>query len=102
LEDLIARFEKEFPPKKPGPASPLPTFSLSLTQGTIELDDQIAGKKWQLRDVQANVNFAATQSPRTGKFTALLKRLTMEKNIADEPAGEIAANLSWQPSAVTG
>lgn len=96
LEDLIAQFS---PTKEPATLQASPAFALELTRGTVELDDQVAGSQWQLSGVNAEFLWPSDpQLARTGKLTAALKRSGGEK-APQQPAGDIAAQLNWMPSA---
>ncbi len=106
IEDLIAQFAKQFPPQDAKSPATIPAFSLALTRGTIQLEDQVAGLRWELAGVQLDADFPKAQGPRTGKMSAVLKHVpgavgkaAIGKNSpAEISSGEIAADLSWQPT----
>ena len=106
IEDLIAQFAKEFPPQEAKSAAAIPAFSLALTRGTIQLEDQVAGQRWEFAGVQLDADFPKAPGPRTGKMSAVLKHVpgavgkaAIGKNPpAEIGSGEIAAELSWQPT----
>ncbi|MBC7852069.1 MAG: hypothetical protein IAF94_01425, partial [Pirellulaceae bacterium] len=75
VEDLIAQFAKEFPPQDAKSSAAIPSFSLTLTRGTMQLEDQVAGQRWELAGVQLDADFPKTQGPRTAKLTAVIKHL---------------------------
>jgi translocation and assembly module TamB len=106
LEDLLARFAKEFPPREAKSPTAMPAFALALTRGTIQLEDQVAGQRWELADMQLDVDFSQAREPRTGKLSASLKHMPSAAGKAalgnsprvEIPSGEIAADLNWQPA----
>ena len=93
-------------PQEGKAAAQIPAFSLALTRGTIQLEDQVAGHRWELAGVQLDADFPKADGPRTGKLSAVLKHLPGAAGKAaigkSAPAeilpGEIAADLSWQPT----
>lgn len=106
LEDFIAQLTKDFPPQEGNSAGAVPSFSLTLSRGTIQLEDQVAGQRWELAGVQIDAEFPKSQGPRTGKIAAVLKHIPGAAGKAaigkTTPAeilpGEIAAELNWQPT----
>jgi translocation and assembly module TamB len=106
IEDLLVQFAKDFPPKEGKPGGQIPSFSLTLTRGTIQLEDQVAGHRWEMAGVQIDADFPKSQGPRTGKLSAVLKHspgATAKAAIGKTPAaeilpGEITADLNWQPT----
>ena len=92
VEDFLASLPKTESSTEP------PGFALVVTAGSIALDDQVAGRKWQLDKVNCDFTWpAAKTAAKSGKLAAALKP-------AGEPAdkaavGEIAAEFSWQPGA---
>ncbi|MCE9528576.1 MAG: hypothetical protein K8R36_21235 [Planctomycetales bacterium] len=106
IEDLLAQFAKDFPPKEGQPGGSIPSFSLTLTRGTIQLEDQVAGNRWELAGVQIDADFPKSQGPRTGKLSAVLKHspgasakaAIGKTSTAEILPGEIAADLNWQPT----
>jgi len=86
VEDLLAQL-----PKSKSKSSNV-GVGLALTGGTIEFDDQVAGRQWQLENLSVEVTSpAAGDQPKTGKLSAALK------SAADNTAGQIAAEFSLQP-----
>src|SRR4029079_16683157 len=67
---------------------------------------QVAGLRWELAGVQLDADFPKAQGPRIGKMSAVLKHVSGavgKASIGKSPpaeigSGEIAADLSWQPS----
>ena len=106
VEDLIAQFAKEFPKRDTTSAAAIPSFSLAVTRGTIQLEDQVAGQRWEITGVQLDADFPKAQGPRTAKLSAVVKHLPGAAGKAaigkSPPAeilpGEIAADLNWQPA----
>ncbi|MFN0020778.1 MAG: hypothetical protein ACKVP0_21165 [Pirellulaceae bacterium] len=106
IEDLLAQFAKDFPPTEGQPGGSIPSFSLTLTRGTIQLEDQVAGHRWELAGVQIDADFPKSQGPRTGKLSAVLKHSPGAAgkaaigtiSTAEILPGEIAADLNWQPT----
>ncbi len=106
IEDLIAQLAKEFPPQGTKSAAGIPSFSVALTRGTIQLEDQVAGLRWVLAGVQLDADFPDAQGPRTGKFSAVLKHVPGSVGKAaigkgppaEIASGEVTADLTWQPT----
>ena len=102
VEDLLALLVKEFEKKENKPTGAIPAFSLELTRGRIELIDRISARDWQLAGLELKLDFpAAPQEARTGSLSAIVSRLGENGDAKSDKqlASEIAATLSWQPSA---
>ncbi|HEX5104963.1 MAG TPA: hypothetical protein VFV87_14185, partial [Pirellulaceae bacterium] len=87
LEDFLASLPKSS--DEPSAVG----FAVTVTSGSIQLDDQISSRQWQLD----NVNFdfawpAAASEAKTGKLSAALK--PAGEAAAPATAGEIAAEFS--------
>ena len=107
IEDLIAQFAKEFPPRDANSAAAIPAFSLALTRGTIQLEDQVAGQRWELAGVQLDADFPKTQGPRTRK---IIRRGAQARPWSGRQSGDWQESprgdwfgrnrrgLSWQPT----
>src|SRR4029453_11575936 len=81
IEDFLATL-----PKSQSQSSGGTQVSLQLVRGTVDFDDQIAGRQWQLQDVTVDLAWtAAADQPKTGKLAAALR-----------PAGNVAGAASSQ------
>jgi translocation and assembly module TamB len=88
VEDLLAKL-----PKPKGKSSNV-GFGLALTGGTVEFDDQVAGRQWQIENLAVELTSpAAADQPKSGKLSAALKSIG-----TDNSAGQLAAEFSLQPS----
>ncbi len=73
-------------------------FQLEVVRGTVNLDDQIAGKQWTVDGLMVEVDWPATNDkPRTGKLSAAV-RAAGQQPAAIAP-GDLQAEFTWQPSA---
>lgn len=106
VEDLLAQFAKAFPPNDAKSNSEIPAFSITASRGTIELDDTVAGHRWELAGMLLDTDFPKSSAPRSGKLSAVLKHVpgaSSKAAIGKSPpaeigSGEVAAELSWQPT----
>jgi len=83
VEDFI----KLLPPSKS--SGPTPGFRLALSRGTIEYDDQIAGRRWNVEGVALDLDAPAT-GPAGGKLTAAVHAAG-----AAGEAGQLAIDFGW-------
>lgn len=73
-------------------------FQLELLRGTVNLDDQIAGRQWVVDGLAVEVDWpAAAEKPRVGKITAAVKPGGAQP--AAIAPGDLAAEFTWQPTA---
>lgn len=92
LEDFLASLAK----KSTTSSAPL-GFSLQIAEGSVDVDDTIAGRAWGLASVSGDLKWpAADDQPKTGKITAAVLAAGSGQ---DAPAdrGELLAEISWQP-----
>ena len=109
VEDLLAELltaqpqQPEQPPQSAAQGR-LPQLDVQITRGSVELDDQIAGRKWKLENINASLaQSAGEKQPFTAKFSAALNpqgspQEAAQPDAATQPS-EIIAELSWTPSA---
>jgi translocation and assembly module TamB len=91
VEDLLAVL-----PKSESQSGQPVGIGLQLVNGTIALDDQIAGRQWQLEGVALDLHWtAAASQPKTGKLAAAVRPLGAQA--AGAGIGQIAAEFTWQP-----
>ena len=109
IEDFLAKLPKD-DEKKNKPDAPV-QFGLVVTRGSVQLDDQIAGRKWSLDNL--NLEFAwpaAAGEAKTGKLSASIApalggvEVTQTSAAAGPgspvsvvPAGAVLADFTWQP-----
>jgi hypothetical protein len=101
VEDFLASLPKS------GSSGPV-GFGLTLNAGQVTLDDQVAGRKWQLDKLTLDLAWpAAAAEAKTGKFSAALQPIDGSRLAPREASnsrselptvGELAAEFSWQPS----
>lgn len=91
VEDLLAKLPKS--PGKPRAKSSNVGFGLALTSGSVEFDDQVAGRQWQVENLVVELTSPATaDQPKSGKLSAILK------SAAINAPGQVAAEFSLQPA----
>jgi translocation and assembly module TamB len=73
-------------------------IQLELLRGSVQFDDQIAGKQWTFDGLNCEVDWpAAADKPRTAKLSAAVQAAGAQP--ATIPPGDMQAELSWQPTA---
>jgi translocation and assembly module TamB len=92
LEDFLAQLAKN----STASSSPL-GFSLQIAEGSVDVDDTIAGRAWGLANLNGDFHWLASpDKPKTGKFSAVVLAAGNSEN-APADRGELAAEISWQP-----
>src|SRR6476620_9804859 len=88
VEDFLAKLPKS----KGKPANV--GFGLVLSSGTVEFDDQVAGRQWLLENLSIDLTSpAAADQPKSGKLSAALR------SAAENLAGQVAAEFSIEHAA---
>jgi hypothetical protein len=90
VEDFLASL-----PKAASSSGPV-GFGLSVGAGQVQLDDQVAGRKWQFDRLTLDLAWpAAAAEAKTGKFSTAL--MPADEAAQQAVVGELAAEFSWQP-----
>src|SRR5688572_24321338 len=71
-------------------------FTLAIDEGSVEVEDLIAGRRWAIDDVRGDFAWpAAVDQPKTGKLSAVV--IVGGDASADAERGELAAEIAWRP-----
>jgi hypothetical protein len=74
-------------------------FSLQVADGTVDVADAIAGRRWGLENMRGDFNWpAATDQAKTGDISAVVFASEAQDNAAPE-RGELLTQISWLPGA---
>ena len=92
--DLLAKLPKSQNSKPSGKPSSV-GFGLAVSKGIVDLDDQIAGRKWEIDGLTVDLTWpAAAAQAKTGKLAAGVRPAG-----GDADTGQLSAEFSWQPGA---
>ena len=71
-------------------------FTLAIDEGSVEVEDLIAGRRWALDGIRGNFAWpAAEDQPKTGKLSAAL--IAGGDDPEEAERGELTAEIAWRP-----
>ena len=90
VEDLLA----SLPKSDSQPGEP-PQFGVIVSNGSVLIDDQVAGRQWQVDGINVDLTWTAGAEAKTGKLSAAIN--SAGNATGNTPGGLVAAEFSWQP-----
>ena len=91
VEDFLATL--------PQSDSPTPQFELEVVGGRVDVQDVVAGRTWTLTGINSRLLWP-TAGQRQGNLSATVAEIPTAGAAAPPAAGELAADFTWEASAV--